>query len=397
MLKCTRTIAAAAALAWIGAGPAVAGNLDLDELAAALAFPVITGGQPGNPLKDTTGDVIIPAQTAATLITISNGSADDVLLKLDLISGDRDDGDSWQSTSFDCELTGRETTTLVFYPTSPGNSRVYVECSANGNPQADPRERPTGLQNGILFVAVADPDSREVVSEDVIFGDAIVADTDGGQAYSFSAIPFQAGTGQNDGNKVYEFDGAEYAPFPSVLAVNFIAPSIELTAELILFTLDGAVGNLPVPRVKLGGFGYNDDEVAFDFSYEFDCFDVVALDDVNPNLRFHDGQSVGLGSISGHLQLVPQVIASGGFDVHDAIHGDGNNSRRRGVHGWIVQSAFDPGDARLLPGGEPIPSAPPITVVDSPAAWGRPLAQSTTALIPFQDDRPAVLDADTLN
>ncbi len=390
-LESTRA-AVLAALMGLVAGPAAAANLDISELGAAAAFPVVTGGFSGNEIKDTSGDVVIPEQTASTLVTLTNATAEDVLLKLDLISGDRNDGDGWQSTSLTCLLTGRETTTLVFHAAGTGNSKVYVECSRPGDPQARPTARYANLQNGILFAAVADPDSGEVVSEDAIFGDAIVVDTQEGQAYSMGGISFQAGEGQNDGNMVYRFDGAEYSKLPSVLATNFIAPTEAVNAELILFTLDGTVGNLPTPRVKVGGFAYNDDEVAFDFTFEFDCFDIVALDDINENYRFVDG-ALGLGSLSGHLEMVPQPIASGGFDVHDAEYGDANNVRRRGVHGWIVQNVA----GTLVPAGQPVSNASPVVVGNGPAAWGRALAQSTTSLLPFEDDDDSVLDTDVRN
>ncbi len=378
---------------------AKASNLDIDEMAAALALPIVTGGQVGNPIKQTNGDVVIPAQDAVTLVTITNGRADDILLRVDMISGDVAEGDGWQSTSFDCELTGRETTTFVFVGAGTGNSRVYVECSRDGDTAARPTARFTNLQNGLLFVAVADPDTNLVVSENVIFGDAIVADVDQGLAYSFGAISFQSGFGLNDGNKVYRFDQtSEYTAFPNTLATNFIAPQEGnplVEAELILFTLDGTVGNIPGPRAKLGGFIYNDDEVAFDLTYEFECFDIVALDDMNPNAAFTAGGGIGLGSISGHLEMTSQPIATSGWDVHDAQYGDGNNVRRRGVHGWLVQST----SAELLPGNEPVPNAPNLPISQGTAAWARPLAQSTTPLLPFlfPGDQFTVLDADARN
>ena len=113
MLKFTRLILSLAVLA-LATAPAGAQNLDLDEMAAALALPIITGGQAPNPIKNTTGDVVIPTvATAVTLATVTNGKSTPVLLKLDAISGDPGTpfvgGDTWQSDSFDCLLTGRET------------------------------------------------------------------------------------------------------------------------------------------------------------------------------------------------------------------------------------------------------------------------------------------------
>jgi hypothetical protein len=389
-----------------GANASGGSNLNLDEMAAALALPIITGAYSGNDIKGSTGDVVITSQSAVTLATITNGKLDAVRLKLDLISGDpstRHGGDSWQSTSFECDLTGRETTTFVFMPAGgadqgrpgDGRSQLYVECSdlARGKTDGSPRALFTNVQNGVLFAAVADPLSGDVISEDIIFGDAVVVDFAQGQAYSFEAIAFQGVQGQNDGNKVYRFDNEEYSAFPSVLAANFIAPRDSgLNAELILITLDGGTGNVPTPRARLGGVAYNDDEQYFDFQWEFDCFDIASLRDIDPNFEFVPGGPLGLGSMSGHLQLVPQPVATAN-DAHDAEYGDGNNVRRRGVHGWIVQNVVE--GAALLTGGEPIDGTPEIgTGVGGYTAWGRPLAQSTTALIPFLGDESAVLDAD---
>ncbi len=404
--------ATAAAALGFSAGQAGAENLDLDEMSALLAFPIITGGFEGNPIKDvdeSTISIIGDAGDAVTLVTVTNGKSDDVLLKIDLISGDVYDGDNWQSTSLECELTGRETVTFVVTNVNndPGNSELYAECSNNGVTDGNPLARFTNMANGIMVVAAADPDSGDSISENVIFGDAIVADLDDDAAYSFYAIGFQAGEDQNDGDKVYAFDGDEYAQFPSVLATNFIAPhgpgnanpNDGVDTELILFTLDGTTGGLPTPRAKLGGFGYNDDEVAFDFSWEFDCFDIVPLEEVNPNFQYNlETPSLGLGSISGHLELVPQPIASAGPDAHDAAYGDGNNSRKRGVHGWIVHEFRNNSGNVIIPENQPIIGAPEISLTGSDQAYvGRPLAQSTTSLIPFLDDDDATLDADTRN
>ncbi len=55
--------------------------------------------------------------------------------------------------------------------------------------------------------------------------------------------------------------------------------------------------------MRLPGLGYNDDELAFDFQYEFDCFDIVQLNEIDPNFL---GGFPGLGSFVGHLQLRAQ-------------------------------------------------------------------------------------------
>ncbi len=238
-------------------------------------------------------------------------------------NGAEPQGDNWQSASFECELTGRERTTLVFTPTEKDRSgadineeendffsEVYVECS----------------------------------------------------------------------------DGADTAGDPKALFVD---------AEVgILFTLDGTARNLPTPRVKVAGYGYNDDEVAFDFTWEFDCMDIVDFSDLNANFELKPGSGLGLGSMSGHLELVPQPIVAPGPDTHDAEFGDANNVRRRAVHGWFVQQVD--ANENLVHPGNPIPGTPAVALPAS-SNWGRPLAQSTTSLVPFLQDEDAVLNADTRN
>ena len=421
--------------AGVWAGQAGADNLDIDEMAAVLVLPVITGGDGPNPLKPgVRGEVVIASgsglgggNTAATLATVTNGKTDAVILVVDVISGDvvapGEPSDACQTNSFICPLTGRETTTFVFTPADNGKSRLDVECStAIKDPQGriiavttdpDPKAAIMKAQNGIMVVSVADPlgndcsngdaslvcevnniDGLHVVSEDIIFGDAVVVDTAAGQAYSFGAIPFQAGNRGNNGDKVYEFDDKEYVKFPSALATNFLAPGVDVggndvQAELILFTLDFATGNIPLPRVAIGGYTYNDDEEYCDWDHEFDCFEIAALGDIDDCNNYYAPPSLlGLGSISGHLEMYPQAIATAN-DSHDISWGNGDNVRNRGFHGWLVQNST----GVVLAGDVPIPGAPAVSVPNA-AAWGRPLAQSTTDLEPSTDDESPTLDAD---
>jgi hypothetical protein len=419
----TSALVAPFCAAALAASPVAAQNLDLGEMSAALALPVVTGEFQGNILKGTGDASVFETNKVVTLATVTNGRSTSVLLKVDVISGDMlpsggnpeganpplgSDGDNWQSLSFECELTGRETATFVFVPPAADrvnpsiagdvgllSSELYVECSAGTDTAGAPRALNARAEVGILFVAAADPATGAVISEDILFGDAVIVDLVVGRAVSFDAIGFQAGAGANDGNKVYRFDNQEYASFPSVLATNFIAPDEngDILADLFLFTLDGATGSLPVPRVRLSGLAYDDDEEFFDFQWEFDCLDIVPLTNIDPNFTFSPGSALGFGSMSGHLQLASQPIATAN-DSHDAEHGDGNSIRRRGVHGWIVQG-FE-SDQILYP-DHPIPGTPAITQAFGESAFGRPLNQARTALVPFLADAPSTLDADPLN
>jgi len=403
--KAIGVLIAATATIGLSAGSAGAQNLDINELAAAVALPLITGGQPPNTLKASQGDLILGPGSAISLLTITNGRAASTVLKIDVISGDPNGplgGDQWQSDSFDCLLSGRETVTFLVIPNGPG-SIIYGECStalAVDGAFANRVFFGADAANGIFFAAAGQPVAAgnipPAISEDILLADAVVIDVVQGQAYSFGAIPFQAGTGSNNGDKVYKFDGLEYSKFPASLATNFIAPDTQtptrINAELILFTLDGSVSALAPPRVSIGGLGYDDDEVSFDWEYTFDCFDVVSLTDLSQNFA-----QLFLGSLSGHLSFASQQVGSGATDSHDATFGDGNNSRNRGVHGWIVQNVLAnqnvvlPGQPTALPAPPGQPNAIPIA--GGPAAWGRPLSQGRTALVPFLSDQDPVLDA----
>ena len=399
-------ITATAALA-LGAGTAGAQNLDINELAAAVALPVLTGGHPPNTLKFSQGGVVLGAASSINLLTITNARSVPTVLKIEVISGDPNGpagGDQWQSDSFNCLLTGRETVTFLVTPNpgpSPG-SIIYGECTNSNGVGNNNVFFAAKAANGIFWAAAADPLPGTVppfvVSQDILLADAVVIDTATGKAFSFGAIPFQAGTGANNGDMIYKFDGLEYRKWPATVATNFIASSdvgsnTNIRGELVLFTLDGSTTALAPPRVSMAGLCFNDDEVSFDFSHTFDCFDVIAISDMSANCS-----QPFLGSLSGHLILMPQQVGTGGNDSHDATFGDGNNFRRRPVHGWIVQDIVGPGVAVLAgqPTALPAPPGQPnqIAVQAPPVAWARPLSQGRTDLMPFLADKDPTLDAE---
>jgi hypothetical protein len=368
--------------------PAIASNTDLHQVGAALALPLLSGGQARN-LAPGSGDVIFGSASVATFATVLNGRSEPIRLLVDVISGDPPpQTDQCRSSSFQCDALAGGVTSFVLNPLAGAGSELVVECADLASGGTLSQSRNVSADNGILFVSVADPGTGAVVSEDVIFGTALIVDFARGQSFSLQAIAFQAGSGLNDGDKVYRFDGAEYARFPGVVASNFLAPTATVNAELILFTLDLSAGASPPPRVRLGGLAFDDDEEFFDFAYQFDCFDVVALDAIDPSFAF-DGSGGGLGSIAGHLSFSSQPGASAN-DIHDVAFGDGNSVRRRPVHGWIVQEV----EGTLVPTGQPVPGTPGQTALQ-PALWGRPLAQGRTALTPFLRDLSPVLDLES--
>ena len=99
----------------LGLGPAsLAANLDLDEMGAVLALPVVTG------------------DSTFTAITITNGSLEPVDLHIEVVNGD--EGEQWESASFSCHTTPNESTLFVFSSDGDG-SRVGIQ-------RAEVRARP---------------------------------------------------------------------------------------------------------------------------------------------------------------------------------------------------------------------------------------------------------------
>ena len=380
----TKVVIAALALG-LSAAPAVAQNLDLDEVAAALALPVITGADPLDPLA-------ISGPTTEIVIT-NAGNA--VRLHVTLI-----DSEDWSEVDFSCEVTKNETTLFTFEPPtlandSATNSLLTYECLDENGDSKLFEKVPVDIVNGIMFVSIEDPVSGQTINTNQIFGDFTVIDFGSGLAYSAGAIPFQGKTITSGvADRDFRFDNIEYSAFPSKLATNFIAPDAggvagmqEVDAELILFSLDGTVQGLGLgPIVSLSIKFFNDDEMVFSTGHTFPCFDIVRLEDIDS--RF---ETTALGSPAGHLVLTPQVATQPDL-AHDASFDPGPMNvigvRKSPVHGWLVQTAFMGASVGYPPTGFPPPAAGPTLAGN--AAWARPLAQSQTAMVPHTGDTPTL-------
>lgn len=334
---------ASLALLVVLAPGAAARNLNLSQLGAAVVLPFAT---------DSRGTL--------TYLTVTNALRHPLDLRVHVIDGDP--GDGWGATSFRCHVTGRETTLFAIRHYREGLSVMDLECSDPMRGPTPPYEGRFSLERreaipaerGLVFVSVRWKGTT--VSEDALFGDAVVMDPAAGVAWSASGIPFQAGTA-NDGNGEYRFDGREYAHFPSVVAGTFPAPdpAAGLSTQLILFTLDSQVGHPPPVQVSVHFWNENTRMNATDFA--FDGFTIVDLEDIDP--RF---ERLFLGSDSGHLQI--ESFATDHPSAHDA-----DGLRRVPVHGWIVHTRTDGTKTRA-------------------SAW--PLRASTGRFVPLDPDVPAL-------
>jgi hypothetical protein len=375
VLNVTKAVVAALALVW--AAPSMAQNLDLDEVGALLALPVVTASGP-----------------TVTAVTVTNAGPA-VNMHVNVISGDR--GDYWRAQDFDCPVTAHETVLFVFEPDAKtaviksfdrnrgydNGSLLTFECSTAAGEEITVKDQPLDASEGIMVITLEDPETGETVNSNQVFGDFVVIDFAAGAAYSAGAIPFQGvipGTGVGD--RKYRFDNVEYTRFPSALATNFIAPDYgDINAELILFTLDGSTGQTETPPAQVSIKFYNDDEVQFSSSHHFDCFDIVRLTDIDG--RF---ERDSLGSPAGHLVLTPELVTYPNL-AHDASFDGGPGSvlgvRKPPVHGWLVQAIKGGGDIDIT-------HYDSTASASNKAAWARTLAQSQLPIVVSSGDTPVL-------
>jgi len=352
---------------------ATAQNANLDEVAAALTLPVIT---------ELEYDIV-------TFNVVTNVSPQAKVLHINLI-----DGYDWKAANFSCYVTASETTLFKFLPKDGRRLEVRFECTNPLTGAAEEFSDTIDMEEGVMFVALEDPESGQTINENAIFGDSVVINFRDGSAWSVGAVSHQGEDPQAIGvdDRDYRFDGVEYANFPGVLATNFLAPTtgdrtrkreqrdrIGVDAVLVLFTLDGTVGDGAYgPQAKLSITFYNDDERPFSTSHLFDCFDIVALEWIDSRFFADD-----LGSEVGHMFMTPEIIQQDNATHDFLFDGPATNGfdgmRRTPVHGWIVQTLYENfwvGDSDLQSAGN--------------AAFARTLNQGTMAIVPSQGDVPTL-------
>jgi hypothetical protein len=293
---------------------------------------------------------------------------------------------------YECHLDRSATLHLRFYEDN-GATKLEFDCVSEEDESAYFSPRIVPMEQGIVFYSLVKFNDKqggwETLGDDFIFGDATVIDMDQGTAYSFGAISFESGDEGNDGDWTYLFDNDEYEKWPARLATNFYTPvagggwtpTNVITAELVLFTLDGTLGQ-GAPKATLVLDAYNEDGINISgVSFDFSGFTIQAVDDVDSNIQFDPlNPSGGLfGSPSGHLVLTPQITTQD-YSFHDFFWGNGDGYRRTAVHGWLVQT---------MKAGAHIGSGP---YVASDPAWGRPLSFSESSLVPEKNPITRVKD-----
>jgi hypothetical protein len=379
ILALTAILLLAAASAGAGEPSAV---INPNTLGAAVAIPYLTDA-PG------VGERI-------SIATVTNGSSwQPIVLHLTWISAT-----DWSSIDSDCPLTPLETTHFVFERYQATDTAiVHFDCSADGSgPGATSGGESVMRQvpgaNGMMFAAVEcqslycppaapggeGPEPRTLLTN-ILSADLIVMDFGTGQAFSVPAIHIQ-GRGQSEPfDRNYEFSGqmGSYAAFPTVLTTNYVAPDDSITAELLLFTLDGKVGTGPGIQAGIAGSAYDDDENPTSGRIRFDCMTVTPID-ASPNGWGLNVTRPFAGHTAGHLTLYPTSVSRN--DEHERSQNN-DGLRLAPVHGYLIQTISSGG---VFVGGEFGDS------MASDAAWARQLTQGTNPLLISTGDVPG-LDA----
>lgn len=328
-----KQLAALAAVLLMGVG--VASAADLNEVAPLLVYPAIATFGAG------------AAGTTETFVTVTNTAAVGVTVHGSYISGDVNN-DYCFECNFSFPLTGFDTETLVV--TTSGGFGVSIESEDGTVSRSCPYDV------GMIVLSLEDG-AGNTITDNYLFGEQVVVNYDTGWAFSIPAIPFQGGTG--DGDRNYEFNGTEYAGFPSVVAADFLAPRDPLlpplfVAEVVLFTLNFDTQIPPSSDCTVNGFDAHENN--FSNSVQFGCWEYLELcRDVDPEFCYPSLGNPGNDShgwVAFDCQVVGTTVADGG------------------VHGAIVQVAQTGTVLR--------PNAPGPVLLEW-VAWGRLLYQSGTA------------------
>ncbi|MEQ8768634.1 MAG: hypothetical protein RL885_32305 [Planctomycetota bacterium] len=166
-------------------------------------------------------------------------------------------------------------------------------------------------ETGFLYCIALDPTTRKPVAHNWLIGDEIIADGSGNWLYGFDAIAFKslAAEGQPadlDLDDMLELDGTEYEAIPDTLAISSFLGVGPTDADLVLLSLVGDSDYLT--RVDFEVF--NDNEVEFSATYEFRCWYIAALTDIDQvftdsflSTTNIDPRSNGLGQTTGWVRI----------------------------------------------------------------------------------------------
>lgn len=308
-----------------------------NEVAALLVFPdIATSVVPGG------------GGTVETLFSVSNASANSVVIRVHYFDGD----EGGSTYCYDCDFadTLSALATNTYYVASDGSGGALIRSMDNSFSFSCPFTR------GFMTVSLED-DSGNTLTDNILYGHQVVMDYSSGRSHSVSAIPFPGGTG--NGDRDFDFDDIEYGRMPRIVATEFVAPNAtgqsnaEFDAYLTLFTL-GFSQQVP-PRVDCDVTGFDASGALFSASVIFGCWTRIELEEIHPEFAY---PNLGTSGFDEHGWL--QINCA--LDFED----DGEFDAIGGVHGAVFQ--VEPSGTLWGGGG----------ATANPTAWSRLMDQSVT-------------------
>lgn len=251
-----------------------------------------------------------PDPRVETSLKIQNAGNASIIAHVSFVNGDPNDPRYCYECDFDVPMRGRETQTLLV---TRNGSLTRIENQTTGAAHT------CAAAIGFVTVDVEDATHR-VLTTNVLRGYQVVKNHDTGKSFSLPAVAL-AGTAGN-GDRSFAFNGSEYARFPAALRTDFTAPDASgpAAADLVVFT--PAFDRQFPPLTDCSVIATNRYGEQFSNSFQFGCFAVLRLEDIDPQLTADN-----LGSERGSLQLTCTV------------HGTGQNGVvSGGVHGALVQT-----------------------------------------------------------
>lgn len=187
--------------------------------------------------------------------------------------------------SFDLLLTPYQTKRLLLDRGAIGQTQATIVYDASGHSETGdvPILTACSEPEGFVVVTLEDPNQVDAytLGENMLHGDLVIVDISDGTSSQMGAIAVQA-VGPNDGNRWIEFDGVEYAKFPSIVTGNFWSPNAAVEPRLVLFNVDFTTGDSPVEINECDINFVNAEEDRFNADFLFDCYARINLRDLAP-------------------------------------------------------------------------------------------------------------------
>jgi hypothetical protein len=283
-------------------------------------------------------------------------------------------GTACDDCNFDLPLTGFQTRRLLFRRELVGSNWNTVIRDASPHSQTitpllNLAACPEAKGFVVVLLEVANPttgrpyEPRATLRADYLYGDEVVVNINSGAALQMGAIAIQKGTateppiGTSFLDRQLDFNGLEYAAFPSIVSANFWAPNSDVDPRLIVFNVDintHRVGGVFPPHTDCDVNLWDAEEHFHSGGLHFGCWTDSRLLDFIP-VSHEDF----LGTANGHLWLGCDAGTHGA--IATALSGGHEEyiySSQSGFSDTLFQSGFVNAGATLiltpdLTGGEP--------------------------------------------